>query len=213
MRLKRVPIRTAHTENRLRRGLTFTGAGGNPGARHDRSWLMPKRNRQTLKTLLPFGLMALAAIVWRTLRTGAAAGADTQLRTIRTPMSEPAGDPAPPPPRSSARRRPAGRRLALVSAYTTLFFAGAAFTAVAGDQSARLPEEDAAWTQETEPAAPVEEAAAPTQEAAPAPAEEAALEAAPAAAPAPAATPDLETDLAPPARAAAAPAPRGAITP
>jgi hypothetical protein len=149
---------------------------------------MPERNRRTLKLLLPLALLALAARAWFKRNPA------TVVESVRTPMSEPVTDPTPPPLRTRSRPHSL-RRLALVSAYTTLFFAGAAFTAVAGDQSVGLPEEDAAWTQETAPApeaAPeVTPEAAPTEAAAPAEAVEA-VEAAPAA------DPYLETDLAPP---------------
>ena len=106
---------------------------------------MPERNRRTLKLLLPLGVLALVAVAWRKGNRPAV------VESVRTPMSEPVTDPTPPPLRTHSRPLSA-RRLALVAAYTTLFFAGAAFTAVAGDQSVGLPEEDAAWTQETAPA-------------------------------------------------------------
>ena len=145
---------------------------------------MPERNRRTLKLLL-LGVLALVAVAWRK------GNQPRVVESVRTPMSEPVTDPTPPPLRTRSRPHSA-RRLALVAAYTTLFFAGAAFTAVAGDQTVGLTQEDAAWTQETEPA----------PEAAPEATPEAALSeaAAPAetADPAPAADPYVETDVAPP---------------
>src|SRR5688500_18061884 len=109
---------------------------------------MPERNRKTLKMLLTLGLLAVAAATWR--RGRPAPTVETEPTAVRAPMSEPATDPAPPPPRPRPR---SAARLALVGAYTTLFFAGAAFTAIAGDQSVGLPEEDAAWTEESVPPA------------------------------------------------------------
>ena len=154
---------------------------------------MPERNRRTLKLLVPLALLALAAVAW--FKRSPA----TVVEGVRTPMSEPVTDPTPPPLRTRSRPHSL-RRLALVAAYTTLFFAGAAFTAVAGDQTVGLPEEDAAWTQEPAPAPEAEPEvtpeAAPTEAAAPAAPEETAT-------PAPAADPFLETDVAPPAVAKA----------
>lgn len=174
---------------------------------------MPERNRRTLKLLLlPLGLLLLAAVAWR--KGDPAHGVES----VRTPMSEPVTDPTPPPLRTrSPRSRPHSfGRLALVAVYTTLFFAGAAFTAVAGDRSVGLPEEDAAWTQETGPAPEATPEAAPEATPAAEPTEPAAS-----ADPAPAADPYLETDLAPAAKPStadpaeapeAAPAPARAVT-
>ena len=100
-----------------------------------------------------------------------------------------------------------GRRYAMAAAFTTLFFAGAAFTAGAGDQMVRLADDDAAALEaaSTEPAAetPAPDAAADPA-AAPAPEQSAAPEAAApeAAAPAP--------EAAPPEAAAPAAAPEAA---
>ncbi len=75
-------------------------------------------------------------------------------------------------------RRPRGRRAVTAVAFTTLFFSGAAITAVAGDNFSRLTAEDAAvesTTTETDastPAAgpaPATEAPAPAEAATPAP--------------------------------------------
>ncbi len=59
---------------------------------------------------------------------------------VRPPMLEPVTDPVP-APGSPPRPRPAAR-LALVSGFTLLFFAGASFTAGAGDRVAALLEGD-----------------------------------------------------------------------
>jgi hypothetical protein len=151
---------------------------------------MPERNRRTPKMKWPLALLGVLGLVsWAAiarLRQSAAPGVEA----VRTPMSEPVTDPAPAP-----RRPRSTRRLALVAAYTTLFFAGAAFTAVAGDQSVGLPEEDAAWTQVT---TTTTAAAEPAPEPAPEPAAPVAPEdSAPAQA-----DPYVETDVAPPARPA-----------
>ena len=59
---------------------------------------------------------------------------------VRPPMLEPATDPVP-LPSPTPRPRPAAR-LALVSGFTLLFFAGASFTAGAGDRVAAMLEGD-----------------------------------------------------------------------
>ena len=88
-------------------------------------------------------------------------------------------DEAPKSSPSAPRRK--GRRYAMAAAFTTLFFAGAAFTAGAGDQMVRLTDEDAAAleAESTDPAAetPAPDAAADPA-AAPAPEQSAAPEAA-----------------------------------
>ena len=80
------------------------------------------------KALLPLGLLVVAVLAL--VRRG---GDDWEYE-----QAEPATDDAPTAPHA-ARRRPAAR-FALVAAFTTLFFAGASFTAGAGDQTARLLE-------------------------------------------------------------------------
>ena len=92
---------------------------------------MPRRNRTMWKALLPLGLLVVAVLAL--VRRG---GDDWEYE-----QAEPATDAAP-KALHAARRRPAAR-FALVAAFTTLFFAGASFTAGAGDQMARLLENDA----------------------------------------------------------------------
>lgn len=165
---------------------------------------MPERNRIILKLLLPVGLVvALVALARR----------ESDEWEYGHDSADESQPPASPPVR--ARRRPAAR-FALAGAMTTLFFAGASFTAGAGDQLAKLVEEDGvaleAYQAETPPAepmvaeAPGEEPAAelPT-EAAPGPAlepatevaPEAAAEAIPEAAPAPDVAPEVASEPAP----------------
>ena len=107
---------------------------------------------------------------------------------IRPPMLEPATDPVP-MPSPMPRPRPAAR-LALVSGFTLLFFAGASFTAGAGDRVAAMLEGDGvdaaqvgAVAAGAEPAAAPEPA--PPAEPAEAPEPSPAAESAPAAEPAP----------------------------
>ena len=150
---------------------------------------MPTRNRNFLGMLLPFGLMAVAVLAF-IRRKGddweyEMAEEDAEVRAV--PLVTQTG-----------RRRSPTARLALVAAFTSLFFAGAAFTAGAGDQLAKmLDPEDAAALQAANDEAAAAAAAAPTTAAevapaAPAAAPEVAPEAAPAAAPeaAPVAAPE-----------------------
>ncbi len=168
---------------------------------------MPQRNRFFVKLFLPLGLLAVAVLAVVRRKPDAweyeAAAADTAA------PEAPAAVPA------AARRKPAAR-FALAAAFTTLFFAGAAFTAGAGDQAVRLADEDAAALEaaqnlELAPEDAAATAEAPAAEAVPAEpaAEPAAPEAAPAeqaapAEPAPAAVP-VETPEAVPAPEAVAP--------
>jgi hypothetical protein len=92
---------------------------------------MPRRNRTMWKALLPLGLLVVAVLAL--VRRG---GDDWEYE-----QADPVTDDAP-TVLHAARRRPAAR-FALVAAFTTLFFAGASFTAGAGDQMARLLEDDA----------------------------------------------------------------------
>lgn len=154
---------------------------------------MPTRNRNFLRTLLPFGLLAVAvlALVRRKSDDWEYETAEDDAAVRAVPLGTQTG-----------RRRGPTARLALVAAFTSLFFAGAAFTAGAGDQLAKmLDPEDAAALQAANSEAAAAEAAAPAAaveaapaapEAAPEAAVEAAPEAAPAAAPeaAPAAAPE-----------------------
>jgi hypothetical protein len=137
---------------------------------------MPRRNRIFLKALLPLGLLVVAAfaLVRR-------AGDDWEYE-----QDDPAIEEA--PPVLDAVRRHRAARFALAAAFTTLFFAGASFTAGAGDQMARLLDDDAeALAELGEIAAGREAAATDAQPAEAAPA--APAEAAPAEAEAPAAEP------------------------
>jgi hypothetical protein len=92
---------------------------------------MPRRSRTFWKALLPLGL--LVAAVFALVRRG---GDDWEYE-----QAEPATET--PQPLHPAGRRPAAR-VALVAAFTALFFAGASFTAGAGDQTARLLDDDVA---------------------------------------------------------------------
>lgn len=151
---------------------------------------MPRRNRKTIwKVLLPLGLAALLVAVLR-----------------RRPDEWEYGTAAPEPPAAStpteerpAPRRPAAR-FAAAAGFTALFFAGAAFTAGAGDQAARLLQNDQAASAE---AVEIAAASEPGTETAEVPA--AAVEAAPEAAPAPVTEP--ETAPAPTPEPAPEPAP------
>jgi len=107
--------------------------------------------------------------------------------TTRRPLLEPASDP-PPSPRPTPKPT---ARFAVVASFTLLFFAGASFTAGAGDEFANMLEEDVAVALTMTEPAPDGEQPAPAPEPAsePAPTPEPAPETAPEAAPAePAAT-------------------------
>ena len=151
---------------------------------------MPRRNRFFLRALLPLGLLAVAALAL-VRRSG-----DDWEYEQDDAVTEDA-----PVVLQVNRKRPAAR-FAYAAAFTTLFFAGASFTAGAGDQAARLLDEDAAALEELGEIAPGQEPATaetPPAEAAPA-------EAAPAAEPAvaePAATAEAAAAV---AAAGAAPA-------
>ena len=169
---------------------------------------MPQRKRIFLKAvLLPLGLLAMAAAIFRRKPDAW----EYEQIAEEVAVEKPAAAPLLP-----ARRRPA-KRYALAAAFSALFFAGAAFTAGAGDQMVRLMDEDAAALEaasaltgspdagtaaDPESTAP-EAAPADAAPAEAAPAEAAAPEAAPAEA-APAEAP--AADAAPEAAAAAEPA-------
>jgi hypothetical protein len=141
-----------------------------------------------LKALVPLSLLVVAA--WALVRRG---GDDWEYEQD-DPVIEEAPTVFP-----AVRRRPAAR-FALVAAFTTLFFAGASFTAGAGDQMARLLDDDTAAlaqlgeiaaghepaTTEAQPAEaqPVEAAPAEEVAAEPSPAEVVPADAAPAVEPA-----------------------------
>ncbi|HXV57077.1 MAG TPA: hypothetical protein VD704_04345 [Gaiellaceae bacterium] len=123
---------------------------------------MPQRNRSLFKTfLLPLGLLAMLIAVVRR-------------RPDDWEYEPAAGEPQPveaqAPAADESLPRPA-RRVALAAAFTVLFFAGASFTAGAGDQMAKLVEDEPAVE-----AAEPEAAAASTEEA---PAEDGPVEEAP----------------------------------
>ncbi len=175
---------------------------------------MPQRKRFFLKAVLPLGLLAMAAAIFG--RKPDAWEYEQASEDVAAP--QPAAAPA-----AAPRRRPA-KRFALAAAFSTLFFAGAAFTAGAGDQMVRLMDEDAAALEAAElmgipeaDAQPAPEAAAPeAAEPEAAPAEPAPAEAAPAeAAPAPEAAPAAEpaAGVAPSAAAAQAAEPESAAVP
>ena len=119
---------------------------------------MPGRNRHLLKLLLPFGLVA---VVFATVLRRR--GDDWEYET-----ADQAASPAEAPPATPAAPRRKAPRYAVATAFTTLFFAGAAFTAGAGDQMVRLAEEDVAAI-EAEAAATTADAPAQDPAAAPAP--------------------------------------------
>lgn len=155
---------------------------------------MPRRSRTFWKALLPFGL--LAAAVFAVVRRG---GDDWEYE-----QAEPVSDETSEPPHV-AHRRPAAR-FALAAAFTALFFAGASFTAGAGDQTARLLDDDAAALAELgEIAAGREAAAAEAQPAEVAPAEAVPVEAGPAEAAPAEVAPAAEPAAAEPAAAEATP--------
>lgn len=185
---------------------------------------MPRRNRFFVKALLPFGLLVVAVLALA--RRG---GDDWEYEQLDEEVAEDA-----PQAVHTARRRPAAR-FALAAAFSTLFFAGASFTAGAGDQMARLLDDDGAAVAELgEIAAGREAAAADAQpetqqpaesqpaesqpaDAEAAPAEAAPAEAAPAAEPAAAAQETTTENAAAAADAslepAAAPAPSNLVSP
>jgi len=156
---------------------------------------MPGRKRHFLRLLVPFGVfaVALATLLGRRGDNWEYELADQAVAIDEAPKSAP-----------SVPRR-TGRRYMVAAAFTTLFFAGAAFTAGAGDQMVRLADEDAAALEaaSTEPAAatPAPDATADPA-AAPAPEQSAAPEAA-APAPEAAATQAVTPAAAPEAAAAA----------
>ena len=96
---------------------------------------MPQRKRIFFKAVLPLGLLAMAAAILGRRPD------DWEYETADEEESVVVASPA--AKVRAARRRPAGR-FALAATFSTLFFAGAAFTAGAGDQAAQLLDEDAA---------------------------------------------------------------------
>jgi hypothetical protein len=146
---------------------------------------MPRRSRTFWKALLPLGLLVTA--VFALVRRG---GDDWEYEQ-KEPLVEET-----PEPLHVAGRRPAAR-FALVAAFTTLFFAGASFTAGAGDQMTRLLDDDVTVLADLGNVAAGHEAAvADAEPAEAAPAEVAPAEVAPAAEPA-AAEPAAAAEVAP----------------
>ena len=175
---------------------------------------MPQRKHILFKALLPLGLLAMAAAAIFRRKPDAW---EYEQAEEHVAVDAPAAVP------TAAHRRPA-KRFALAAAFSTLFFAGAAFTAGAGDQMVRLIDEDAASLAAADvTGSPEPGGAADSENAAPEPAPEAApVEAAPAeAAPveaAPAEAAPVEAAPAEPASAEqpavdAAPAPEAAVEP
>ena len=155
---------------------------------------MPRRSRTFWKALLPLGL--LVAAVFALVRRG---GDDWEYE-----QAEPATEETPRPHHAEGRRPAA--RFALVAAFTALFFAGASFTAGAGDQTARLLDDDAPVLAELgEIAAGREVVAAEAQPAEAAPAEVTPAEVAPAEVAPAEVAPAAEPAVAEPAAAEAAP--------
>jgi hypothetical protein len=114
---------------------------------------MPQRKRIFLKAVLPLGLLAMAAAIFRR-RPDAW---EYECAEEDAAIDAPAVAPLP------VHRRPA-KRFALAAAFSTLFFAGAAFTAGAGDQLVRLADEDVAALEAAELNAPPEVGVAPDPE-------------------------------------------------
>ena len=142
---------------------------------------MPERNRKLWKALLPLGLLTVAFAMLRRRGDEWEYGHDTSTRDAPA---------APHTPRDLGPQRPRpAKRIALAAGFTTLFFAGASFTAGAGDLAVRLVDDDAAALAEQQAAgagalgATLAEAAESPAEAAEPPAE--AVEPAPAAEPSP----------------------------
>jgi len=146
---------------------------------------MPRRNRFFLKALLPLGLLVVAALAL--VRRG---GDDWEYEQRDVPTEDA------PEVKPAHRGRGPGARIALAAGFTMLFFAGASFTAGAGDKLVRLADDDAAaLLAEGTEAAPAEAQ----------PAEAAPAEAVPAAEPAavePAAAPESVPESAAPEAAA-----------
>jgi hypothetical protein len=165
---------------------------------------MPKRNRYFLRMLVPFSLLVVAVLAF-IRRNGddweyEKAEEDAAVRKVA--LGSPTG-----------RRRSPTARLALVAAFTSLFFAGAAFTAGAGDQLSRMLEPDDAAALEaglSDAAAAAAAAPAATVEVAPAtpeavPAAPEAVPAAPEAVPAAPEAAPVAVESAPAAETVAAP--------
>src|SRR5829696_405348 len=176
MGLKPLPIRRSHIWRTVGGAVETTGHRRQSGARIDGgAGSMPQRKRIFFKALLPLSLLSMAAAFF---------GRRPDEWEYET--AEDVVEPIAPAAEMPAAPRHPKRHFALAAAFTTLFFAGAAFTAGAGDQMVRLAEEDEAALEAADlsssPAAEAEPAPEPAaQEASPeAPAEPAQAETAPA---------------------------------
>ncbi len=147
---------------------------------------MPRRIGISLKVfLLPLGLLALVAAAFGRRRD------DEWDWEVEEPQPEQEL-----PPAAVARSRRPSSRVGVAAMFTTLFFAGAAFTAGAGDQMAKVLDDDAVAVAELDEIdAAREPAAAEPTEAPAAPAPAAEPEAAPVSEP-PATAPALEAPAA-----------------
>ena len=151
---------------------------------------MPRRIGISLKVLLlPLGLLALVAAAF-----GRRRGDEWDWE-----VEEPEPEQELPPAALVRSRRPSSR-IAAAAMFTTLFFAGAAFTAGAGDQMAKVLDDDAAALAE------LDEIAAAREPAPAEPAAEAVADPAASAAAEPELAPASEPAAEAPAEAAAAPA-------
>src|SRR5215210_5734922 len=179
-----------------------------PGARQEELGLMRGRNGTMMKALLPLGLLAMLVAVLRRR------GDEWEYEQLE---ADPEQEVPAPPVAAAARGERRRGRYGIVAAFTTLFFAGAAFTAGAGDQAARLMEEDAAAVVEYQAITTADAEAAPAADPV-APADPMAVAAEPtpvepAAAPEPEAaepTPAAEPPAAEPSAPQPAPAPAAA---
>ena len=102
---------------------------------------MPKRNEFSKLFFLSIAALIMTCVAVLSRRPPAA----LEPELTRRPLLEPVEDPPPPRPRP----RPAGARFAAVASFTLLFFAGASFTAGAGDEFANMLAEDVAAAPET----------------------------------------------------------------
>src|SRR5687767_14035014 len=99
---------------------------------------MPRRNRNFLRVLVPFGLLVVAVLALVRRK-----GDDWEYETAVEETAEYCA-----PLGSHVRRRTPAARLALVAVFTSLFSADASFTAGAGDQMAKLLDDSATPAEE-----------------------------------------------------------------
>ena len=102
---------------------------------------MPRRNRIFWKVLLPLGLLAAVVAVFRRKPDAWEYAEGPDVKDAPAPVARPDRV-------EDVRRRTPLARFALAAAFTTLFFAGASFTAGAGDQAAKFLEDDVEATAE-----------------------------------------------------------------